>query len=103
MNNDMEREMLETYQPRRRRPEDAVSNVLLAQARQGGLKTWPVPDKPGFYYVQKGTGNENHMVQTQLVDDVVRAIFCDCPSWRFRNNWCKHCAAVERRLGIEHF
>ena len=94
MDIEMEREMLEVYQPRSRRPEDQVNNLALAQMRARGTKTWEHPDKPGWFLVR------GHEVQTQIIDDMARAVFCDCPSFRFRIT-CRHVEAVNRRLGFD--
>lgn len=90
----MESDLLRDYRPRQRRPEDQVNNVRLAQLRAQHLKSFEIPDRPGWYWVR------GHEVQTQEIDGSMRATFCDCQSWRYRAT-CKHSERVNMRLGFD--
>lgn len=89
MDIDMEREMLETYAPRGRRQEDQIANLRLAQERARELKSFAIPNQPGFFWVR---GHEVHVLDGKVAN-------CDCPSWRFRAT-CKHAERVAMRLGL---
>ena len=89
MDIDMEREMLETYAPRRRRAEDAVSNLRLAQSRAHELKSFAQPGRPGWFWV--------HGYDVQVRDGFV--VYCSCPSWEFRG-LCKHGERVRQRRDL---
>ena len=75
------------YMPRRRRQEDVVSNLRLAQSRASESKSFAQPVRPGFYWCR---GHEVHVTPAGEVD------FCDCPSWRFRG-LCRHGERVRQR------
>ena len=89
MNNDMEREMLESYAPRQRRQESQVENLRLAQMRARGLKSFAIPGRPNWFWVR---GHELQVRDGQV-------IFCDCPSVRYRVT-CLHAERVNMRLGF---
>ena len=89
MNNDMEREMLESYAPRQRRQESQVENLRLAQMRARGLKSFAIPGRPNWFWVR---GHELQVRDGQVV-------YCDCQSFRYRDT-CKHAERVNIRLGF---
>ena len=89
MNNDMESDLLDAYAPRRRRQESQVENLRLAQSRARSLKSFAQPDRPGWFWVR---GHELQVRDGQ-------AIYCDCPSFRYRDT-CKHAERVNIRLGF---
>ncbi len=85
----MESDLLQAYAPRRRRLEDQIQNLRLAQERARALKSFAIPDRAGFYWVR---GHEVHVEDEKVIN-------CDCPSWRFRAT-CKHAERVNMRLGF---
>jgi hypothetical protein len=86
----MESDLLDAYQPRRRRPEDQVNNVALAQMRAQGLKSFEIPGRPGWFWV--------HGYEIEVRDGIV--VFCSCPSFRFRDGICKHSERVRQRRDL---
>ena len=85
----LESDLLGVYVPRRRRQENGVDNLRKAQLRARELKSFAIPDRPGFYWVR---GHEVRVRDGQ-------AIYCDCPSFRYRDT-CKHAERVNIRLGF---
>lgn len=90
MDVDMEREMLENYQPRQRRAESGVANLRLAQSRAHDLKSFAQPGRPGWFWV--------HGYELEVRDGIV--VFCSCPSFRFRDGICKHSERVQARKDL---
>ena len=85
----LEEGLRQDYMPRRRRQEDQIQNLRLAQERARELKSFAIPDRPNWYWVR------GHEVQVR--DGAV--VFCDCKSWQYRSS-CKHAERVNIRLGF---
>ena len=85
----LESDLIGAYQPRRRRQESQVENLRLAQMRARGLKSFAIPGRPNWFWVR---GHELQVRDGQ-------AIYCDCPSFRYRDT-CKHAERVNIRLGF---
>ena len=89
MESDLVEGLTRDYAPRRRRQEDAVSNLRLAQDRAHELKSFAQPGRPGWFWV--------HGYDVQVRDGEV--VYCSCPSWELRG-LCKHGERVNQRRDI---